>query len=376
MEVDGHRLTPLVEGPARFQALMELIEGARESLRLYYYIFENGRSGAVVRQALLDAIDRGVRVFLIVDGYGSSRTPAGFFAPLAAAGCNFCRFLPRYGRRYLLRNHQKIAIADNSSAIIGGFNIADDYFAPREAGKWHDFGLKVIGPSVGWLVDYFDALNRWVHSDKASLRALRRIMRDMPAPDGKLCWLLGGPARRLSPWARSVKRDLERARDVQMIEAYFSPGRSMLKRLGNVAKRGGRTRLVTAQVSDNPATVGAARLLYGGLLKRGAEVYEYAAGLLHMKLIVIDDAIYVGSANFDLRSLFLNMELMLRIDDAGFARRMRDFFATELADCERITPELHKARATLLNRIRWALSYFVVNVMDYTVSRRLNFGLD
>uniref|UniRef100_UPI00338E79BF phospholipase D-like domain-containing protein n=1 Tax=Sphingomonas sp. TaxID=28214 RepID=UPI00338E79BF len=84
----------------------------------------------------------------------------------------------------------------------------------------------------------------------------------------------------------------------------------------------------------------------------------------------------IGSANFDMRSLFLNLELMLRIDDPAFAARMRAFFETELADCERITPELHKANAGFLNRLKWALSYLVVGVADYTVTRRLNFGLD
>lgn len=378
LEVDGNRLVPIVEGPARLRALLALIESAHSRIRLYYYIFKADATGTAVREALLDAMNRGVRVSLIVDGFGSSDTPASFFAPLNEAGCELCRFVPRFGRRYLLRNHQKIAIADDRAAIIGGFNVADDYFAPQEAGKWRDLGLEVRGPAIGWLVTYYDSLDRWVRSDNASFRALRRMMAEAlpPASGGALRWLIGGPTRRLSPWARTVKHDLEHAGRADMIEAYFSPSRSMFKRARNVAKRGGSLRLITAQRSDNAATVGAARLLYGGLLKHGAEVYEYLPSLLHMKLMIIDDVTYVGSANFDIRSLFLNMELMLRIEDAGFAAHMRAFFESELADCERITPELHKARATWLNRVRWTLSWFVVNVMDYTVTRRLNLGLD
>ncbi|MGH6781144.1 MAG: phospholipase D-like domain-containing protein, partial [Sphingomonadaceae bacterium] len=204
MAVDGNRLTPIVDGPARLAALLALIEGAHASLRLYYYIFGNDVTGTAVREALLDAINRGVRVTLIVDGFGSGGTPPGFFAPLEAAGCAFRRFLPRYGRRYLLRNHQKMVIADEGTAIIGGFNIADDYFAPREAGKWHDLGLGVKGPAVRWLVRYFDVLDEWVGSDKPSWRALRKLLeRALPQQQGPLRWLLGGPTRRLSPWART-----------------------------------------------------------------------------------------------------------------------------------------------------------------------------
>jgi cardiolipin synthase len=374
--LDGNRLELAIDGPAIWAALIRLIESAEHSLKLYYYIFQPDESGRKVREALLAAIDRGVSVSLFVDGFGSSDTPESFLTPLMEAGCDCCRFMPRFGRRYLLRNHQKMAIADGRRAIIGGFNIADDYFLPIEQGGWHDMGLEIDGHAVHWLSRYFDALLIWARHERPSLRRLRKLLRAMHHRGGRLHWLLGGPTRRLSAWARAVKRDLEHAGSADMIEAYFSPGRSMLKRIKRIVKRGGRSRIVTAQRSDNGATVGAARFLYGGLLRRDVQVYEYLPARLHMKLIVIDDITYIGSANFDMRSLFLNLELMLRIDDADFAARMRAFFETELADCERITPELHRARAGFLNRLKWALSYLVVGVADYTVTRRLNFGLD
>jgi cardiolipin synthase len=374
--LDGNRLELAIDGPAIWAALIRLIEGAEHSLKLYYYIFQPDESGRKVRDALLAAIDRGVSVSLFVDGFGSSDTPASFLAPLVEAGCDCCRFMPRFGRRYLLRNHQKMAIADGRRAIIGGFNIADDYFMPIEQGGWHDMGLEIDGHAVHWLSRYFDALLIWARHERPSLRRLRKLLRAMHHSGGQLHWLLGGPTRRLSAWARAVKTDLEHAGSADMIEAYFSPGRSMLKRIKRIVKRGGRSRIVTAQRSDNGATVGAARFLYGGLLRRDVQVYEYLPARLHMKLIVIDDITYIGSANFDMRSLFLNLELMLRIDDADFAARMRAFFEAERADCERITPELHRARAGFLNRLKWALSYLVVGVADYTVTRRLNFGLD
>src|SRR3546814_19708145 len=93
-----------------------------------------------------------------------------------------------------------------------------------------------------------------------------------------------------------------------------------------------------------------------------------------MKLIVVDNVTYIGSANFDARSLFLNVEIMVRIADAEFAARMRDFVAGLEPDCEIVTRRSHKARAGLLTRLRWALAWFVVGVADYTVSRRLNFA--
>jgi cardiolipin synthase len=148
----------------------------------------------------------------------------------------------------------------------------------------------------------------------------------------------------------------------------------MLRRIGRVAEKG-RARIITAAKSDNNATISAARHTYRRLLRRGAEVYEYAPTKLHTKLVILGDVVHIGSSNFDIRSLYLNLEMMLRIDDPAFATMMRDYFEQECAASTRITPELHKRRSTLFNRIRWAASFFLVTSADYTLTRRLNLGV-
>jgi cardiolipin synthase len=135
-------------------------------------------------------------------------------------------------------------------------------------------------------------------------------------------------------------------------------------------------RVVTAAKSDNDTTIGAARNTYWWLLKRGVEIFEYQPTKLHSKLFVVDDVVHIGSANFDMRSMFLNLEMMLRIDDAGFAAAMRQFVEGEIGQSEPITRELHGATAHRAQPLRWAVSYFLVAVADYRVSRVLNFGLD
>ncbi len=373
MEVGGNRLTLLPDGPARLEALIALIDGAAESLRVLYYIWTDDVSGRRVRDALLAAAERGVRVSLLVDGFGASDAPAGFFKPLVDAQARFCRFVPRWGRRYLLRNHQKLALADGRKAIVGGFNISDDYFGTIEAGAWRDLGIEVDGPGVERLVRYFEALFRWAEMPGASIRRLRRMLSQHSVRDGPIHWLFGGPTRRLSPWARSVKDDMMNAKSVDIISAYFAPSLSMLRRLFGVAGRG-RLRLVTPAKLDHQWAVGAARFFYWRLLKRGAEIYEYQPTKLHSKLIVIDGVVHIGSANFDLRSFYLNLEMMLRIEDPAFAGMMRRFVDGEVASSKRITPEAHRASMTWWNRLHWGFGYFLVATADYNLSRRLNFG--
>jgi cardiolipin synthase len=160
-----------------------------------------------------------------------------------------------------------------------------------------------------------------------------------------------------------------------MIFAYFAPPGAMLRRIGRLG-RSGRVRIITAAKSDNDATIAAARHSYSRLLRRHVEMYEYQPAKLHTKLAIVDDVVHIGSSNFDYRSLYINLEVMLRIKDAGFAAAMRGYFEHELADSKWITPALHKRRASLWRRFKWAVSHFLVNVMDYTVTRRLNFNIE
>jgi cardiolipin synthase len=372
--VAGNRLTLLTEGPERMAALLALIAGATRSVRALYYIYCDDEAGVAMRDALIAAARRGARVSLIVDALGSEpAVQSAFFAPLRAAGVTVCAFVPRWGRRYLLRNHQKLLIADDASAIVGGFNIQASYFGRTEDAAWRDLGLAVEGPAVPRLAGYFDALQAWSQQPRARLGKLRRLLKHWSEPAGDARWLLGGPTRRLSPWARVVRKDMASAARTDILAAYFVPTPGMLRRLDRIGVRG-RVRVVLPSKTDNGASLWGARFTYRHLLKNGVEIYEYQPTKLHTKLFVIDDVVHIGSANFDARSLFLNLELMLRVEDAAFAAHVRAYVDGEVAASLRITDAIHRARSPLWVRVKQAAAYFVMAVVDYNVSRRLNFG--
>ncbi|HJS41128.1 MAG TPA: phosphatidylserine/phosphatidylglycerophosphate/cardiolipin synthase family protein [Sphingomicrobium sp.] len=377
--VDGNRLILLPDGPDRLEGVLDLIGTARSSVRVLFYIYAGDWSGRKVRDALLAACGRGVAVSILIDDFGSSANPDNFFASLRRAGATVCRFHPSWGRRYLLRNHQKMLLVDadtsESRVLIGGFNVEDDYFKSAEDGGWRDIGLVVSGPAAARLAPYYDALMAWALKKRARIRELRTIIQQYSETTGKLQWQFGGPMRRASPWAVSTARDLNQGCDVEVIAAYFAPPWSMLKRIARVGTTG-RARVLTAAKSDNTATIFAARFTYNQLMKRGVEIYEYQRTKLHTKLLVFDDEVHIGSSNFDIRSLYLNLEMMLRVDDAEFTSLMRLYFEGELDDSLRITREAWSKRCTFLNRLRWGLSFFLVTAVDYTVTRRLNFGAE
>ncbi len=374
--VDGNTLTLLDTGPRRLEALLALIDGAERSLRILYYIYADDDTGRRVNAALIKAARRGVTVALIVDGFGSDDAGDSFFDPLKAAGIAVCRFSARFGRRYLLRNHQKLALADEARIIIGGFNIEDDYFGTVGGQAWRDLGLLVEGPAAGRLAGYFDALNAWIHDGKGRLRRLNAALSRWSESEGPTRWLIGGPTRKLSPWARAVRDDMQNGRRIDVIAGYFTPSPTLLRRLDRAGKRQAAVRIVTASKSDNNATIAAARFTYAGLLRKGVRLFEYRPTKLHTKLYVIDDAVHVGSANFDMRSLFINLELMLRIEDPAFADHVRGYVDGEIAKSTEITAALYKANTGWVQRLKQLGAYFLVAVVDPGVSRGLNFGID
>jgi cardiolipin synthase A/B len=370
-EIAGNRLELIENGQQRFRLLLDLIAAAQRSIKMLMYMFNPDRDGDVVRDALTDAARRGVEVKLLIDGFGSAATP-NFFTDLAAAGGEYCVFNPSYGRRYLLRNHQKLIVIDEQTVLIGGANIDAAYLDDRSARHWRDLWLRIDGPEAKLPSRYFDSLFRWSKRPASKLRSLKRMVAEYNEWRGPLQWKFSGPLSMRNSWWRSIGRDMKRARRLDMMFAYFAPPGAMIRRIGRVGRRG-RARIVNAAKSDNNATIAAARHSYSRLIRRHVELYEYQPAKLHTKLAIVDDIVHIGSSNFDYRSFYINLEIMLRIKDAGFADAMRGYFERELADCKWITPEVHRRRSNPWRRFKWALSHFLVNIMDYSVTRRLNF---
>lgn len=366
----GHDLTFYPAGTDRLAALLELIEGASSTLKLFYYMFQEDIAGAKVRDAIAEAAGRGVDVHLLVDRFGTD-APDAFFQPIVDNGGYFSAFSPKFSRRYLIRNHQKICIADETVAMVGGFNVSDHYFDPPNENGWKDLGCKMTGPVVGDLLRWFGQLRDWTETPDAQYRAMRKLIKDWEPGDGKVRLTLGGPTRSPSNWALQVKSDFVNASRLDMVMAYFSPPRSFRRLIRKLATRG-KLRLIMAGKSDSKTTMAAARATYGATLRAGGKIFEFQPCKLHMKLIVVDDIVYFGSANFDHRSIRLNLEMMFRFEDAALADRMRGLVDDMEAASIEITRERHRKWRNPFSLLTWWAAWMLVSVLDYTVSRRLN----
>ena len=373
--IAGHDLHVVHSPQDRLGAVLGLIARAKKSIQMFFYMFGDDATGREVRDALVAAANNGVHVQLIIDSFGSGNVSDRFFDALVeAGGCYHC-FSTRKGLGYIIRNHQKILIADSAHALVGGFNITDDYFGRAGDNSWEDLGIIVSGVQAQKLSDYFEDLARASNNGKVRYRSIRNIVHQWRPGIGQVQWLLGGPTNRISPWAITFKRSLEAGKRVDIVSAYFSPSQTILRRIAKAAKHNKGSRLVVAGKTDNNATIAAARLLYRYLMRRKTRIFEFQSRPLHMKLMVIDDTVYIGSANLDVRSMFINLEIMVRIKDAGLALHMRKLIDELVTQSEEQTRILLKARDSYWSRFKAALAYFLVNSVDYTIGRRITFGL-
>ncbi len=374
-QVAGHDLHLVHLPQDRLDAVLRLIGKAQKSIQMFFYMFNDDFTGRTVRAALIAAAERGVDVQLIIDSFGSTQVRNRFFDELIAAGGAYHSFSTRKGLGYLIRNHQKILIIDRAHALVGGFNITDAYFGRAGDNSWEDLGIIVTGPQAQKLADYFEDMARASNNGRVRYRSIRTIIQKWRPGIGQVQWLLGGPTNRISPWALTFKRSLEAGQRFDIVSAYFSPSQTILRRIAKAAKRNKGSRLIMAGKTDNGATIAAARLLYRYLLRRKTRIFEFQPRPLHMKLMVIDDTVYIGSANLDVRSMFINLEIMVRIKDAALALHLRELVDALVAQSEEQTSLLLKSRDNWWSRFKAGLAYFLVNSVDYTIGRRIKFNL-
>ena len=319
----------------------EAIRGAQKTLDLEYYIWQADRTGTRLRNLLIERAQAGVKIRFLYDSRGSMHLGRKFLAPLKAAGCHVAPCLPGSSLRerwsFNNRCHRKIVVADGKVGFTGGMNIGDEYLGlDHEIGSWRDTHLRIEGPAVWQLQQVF--AEDWYYSTGEQL-----VDPDL-FPDPSCCGqgvaqiFSGGPDGTREPFHTLFFAALNEAREsITLATSYFAPTEPLLMALETAASRGIRVRLMLAGKSVYPWTVWCGRSFYDSLLRAGVEIHEYRSGVLHSKTLTIDGSwSFVGSANFDYRSMFLNFEVAVALYGEEYARELEAQFEHDLKHCRAI----------------------------------------
>lgn len=385
---NGNRITLLRGGSEFFPALCRAIDQARRVVHLETYMFRLDRTGLRVLEHLRDACSRGVKVRVVIDGYGSAADAEGIVQAIERAGgqCRIYRPEPKGWKSYLFspgrlrRVHRKLAVVDRQLAFAGGINIVDDLdgAAGTTLGPRFDFAVAVQGPLVAdiattqsrlWLrfawrrpgdwSSFYERLSRWFarmgRDDRARPSAFE--------PGMRAALVLRDNLRNRQTIENVYLEAMDRARgEILVANAYFFPGRRLRHALERAARRGVRVRLLLQGLPEYPMAFRASRSMYRNVLDDGIEIHEYVAGYLHAKVAVIDGQAMVGSSNMDPFSLLLAREANVYVDDAVFSRELEADLESALRDRARQVTLQSLQKRSLAGRLIDDVSYLLLRL--------------
>lgn len=347
--IGGNRVHLLRNGPVSYAAMKEATAGARSSIEMESYWFDQDE-GRDFAQLLIQARQRGVSVYLIYDAWGSLDTPASLFKGLRAAGVQVLEFSPIDPGAVIedlvdRRDHPKLLVVDGKLAITGGVNVSAVYLRRHggdgDGSPWRDTDVQI----EGGVVAEFDRRFRQIWREQRGT-GLPEPPPPVPAGDLYVQVLANTPALKEHAIYRSLLVTIALARrSIHLTTGFFAPPPALVKELRLAARRGVDVELLVPSRSTSGMAVEAGRASYEDLLEDGVKIFEYQYHVLHAKTAVIDgDWCSVGSSNLDWRSVALNNEINTVILSGAFGSEMEAMFRDDLTRAKQIDPESWKHR--------------------------------
>jgi len=342
---EGNKLELLINGEQYFPRVFECIRNARKEILLETFIIFADQVGLELKQALLEAAQRGVCIQITVDGYGTAGLDSSYIAELTEAGINIRMFDPSprmLGMRTNLfrRLHRKIVVVDGEVAFIGGINFGADHLLEYGPESKQDYAIEARGP----IVNDIRRISQDILITCAKVREFPHI-EDYQQHEGKSLALVA--VRDNAKHHRDIETHyLHALRQAQhrvvLANAYFLPSYRLLRELRKTAQRGVNVSLILQGRPDMPWARACTSLIYNYLVQHGVTIYEYCQRPLHAKVAVVDDEwCTVGSSNLDPLSLSLNLEANLIIRDADLNRQLHeDLSSLATNHCEKITARI------------------------------------
>lgn len=346
----GNRVEVLQNGDQFFPVLLADIEAAKESIHLETYVWWKGEICEQVANALADKARQGVEVRLTLDAVGSNKGDDELFETLKKAGVRIAIFHPFQIQDIGLfnnRTHRKLAVFDGRIGHVFGHGFAEEWTGDGQDEKhWRDTGVRIEGPVVNAIQAVF--AENWVEQTSEVIVGEKYFPRLPSAGNVRAHMTASSPQGGVSRLELLFKLAISAARRELIVQnPYFIPDGEIVGILERAAKRGVKVRIMLpGTATDSSVVRHAGHRRFEELLEQGIEICEYQKTLNHQKIMVVDGLwSFVGSTNFDDRSLDINDEASIGLIDSGVAGQLRDSFQQDLSDCKRITLEEWRKRS-------------------------------
>ncbi len=359
----GEKIKLLSSGKIFFDTLEKLINEARAEIHFQIYIFENDETGIRIANALLKAAIKGVKIYLLIDAFGSSNLPQEITTQLKNAGVGLKRYGPFLSGRTLhlgRRLHRKVIVFDRKIAIVAGLNISNNYNDVGDKKPWLDFAVIAEGNIVAKL--YSVCLQRWIKKRLRQL-PLKKILSERKIFSSLIRVRQNDMIRGLNEANASYRREIKNSKtSLFVVGGYFLPGGGVRRLLRYAVLRGVRVTVILAAESDVTLQRNAVQYLYQWMLRIGIQIYEYLPSNVHGKVLIADKKnISIGSYDLNNLSTFSNIELNLDIPNEQLATAFQnELEKIMVAECRLVTIEDLYRRTNIWKRLKYFVSYQIV----------------
>ncbi len=366
----GNEAELLKGGKDYFSLLKKLIDEAEHLIHLQFYIFDPDETGKVIGKALLAAAQRGVKIYILLDAYGSQKLSKNFINRWKDAGIHFRWFQPffRSDKFYLGRRlHHKIVVVDSFHSLVSGLNISDRYNDMPEAKAWLDWAIYSKGDVSLQLED--------VCRKRMKLRLPKnKVNHTVKKSECEIGVRINDWVGRRQEITRTYLRMLQESRDqVIIMTPYFMPGNQFRRSLKAAAKRGVKVQMILSGDSDVPIAKYAERYMYDWLFRNKIEVWEYQKNVLHGKIATADKKwATVGSYNVNNLSAYASIELNLEIIDHDLVGDIeKQLHKIMKEDCHQITKTEYEKQVNVFKRFAQATAYNFFRFMLFVFTMRI-----
>jgi cardiolipin synthase len=342
----GNEITPLVNGEEAYPQMLAAIAGARHSITLCTYIFDNDPAGETFVAALAAAVQRGVEVRVLVDDAGTRYTFPSIVRKLRRANVTYGRFMPSIFPGYLpymnLRNHRKIMVVDGDVGFTGGMNIRRGHWIDLPGKrKIQDLHFRVRGPIVAQLQAVF--AEDWSFTKREVLQGKRWFPPQSAAGDIPARGVVDGPNERIEAINWTLFGAIASAQtSIRIVTPYFLPEPPLISALTVAAMRGVDVEILLPEENNLKLVQWASTPVLPDLIAHGVKVFLGGPPFDHSKFMLVDDFwTFFGSSNLDPRSLRLNFEFNIEAYSAPYAAKMAGVWRQKMARARPVTlPEL------------------------------------
>lgn len=366
-------------GKSYFDALEQMIDGARTSVQLQCYIFEEDHTGKRIGEKLIDAAERGVQVQILLDGYASRKLSKEFRSRLREAGVKLRFFEPifrssnfYFGRRL----HHKIVVVDAVNCMVGGINISDRYNDAPGDPAWLDWAIQVQGEVAYELYKlcnlfYEKKKGDQVMVEKQLLTSVYNSSLHCPIRIRRNDWVMN-----MNQISASYMEMFKYAQsEIIIMSSYFIPSNFFRYSITKAIKRGVKIKVILAGISDIGIAKYAERYLYRWAIRIGIEIYEYKHNILHGKVAICDGRIVtIGSYNVNDISALASIELNLDVEDQSFAAQVQQTFTKIIeTDCIQVEPitvtQVYSRAERLLHWISYETFRMIFHLFTFYFTR-------